>query len=221
MDDFPEEPYSRSASPQLPDPSDLLTTLRQTGPDRLDVAASILDLGVDINGVHEFRKRFLKAGGSREPRTKVTALYDAAQRGDYEAVEFLLSRNADVRAKNYTGMGMLSSPFPKTSIETLQALDGMRTSKNLSIVQLAEELYGVETEEEFVRRRDAFDTLMEPRFLRPSEFQPKSEMRRVQSVLPKSPTEKSPPNNGDLDSVDKSSDKRYNLRARNSNLSYA
>lgn len=36
----------------------------------------------------------------------------------------------------------------------------MRTSKEMSIVELAEERFGVETDEEYIRRRDAFDGLM-------------------------------------------------------------
>jgi hypothetical protein len=52
---------------------------------------------------------------------------------------------------------MHTGPFK--ALETLCGLDAMRTSKNLRIVQLAEELYGEESEEDFVRRRDAFDSV--------------------------------------------------------------
>lgn len=156
------------------------------------------------------------------PRTKVTALYDAAQRGDYEAVQFLLSRGADVRAKNRTGMSMYGGLFPIDNIETLCALDGMRTSKNMRIVQLAEEMYGVETKEEFIRRRDAFDELMKPGYARPTgEFQVKSKMRRVKSVLPKSRAKKSQTRMGHSNGAEKNREKRYDLRSRNSNLFYA
>lgn len=122
MDSSPQEHSVPTLS--TPCPKDLLTTLRQMEPNRLQVAASLLDRGVDINGVHEFPNRFPYSEGSREPRTKVTALYDVAQRGDYEAVQFLLSRGADVRAKNLTGMAMYSSLIPTDDTETLRALDG-------------------------------------------------------------------------------------------------
>ncbi|KAF2250049.1 hypothetical protein BU26DRAFT_550309 [Trematosphaeria pertusa] len=117
MDSPPQEPSV--PPPSTPSLEDLLTTLRQTGPYRLQVAASLLDRDVDINGVHEFPKHYPYGGGPKVPRTKVTALYDAAQRGDYEAVQFLLSRGADVRAKNRTGMAMYGGLFPIDNIETL------------------------------------------------------------------------------------------------------
>jgi hypothetical protein len=184
-----------SDAPQsTPTPKDLFTALRRKEPDRLQIAALFLDRGVDINGILEKYPEHSgprKGGGSRQPRTKVTALYDAAQRGDYEAVEFLISRGADVIARNVTGMGMLwGMMFPAETVKTLRALDGMRISGNLRIVQLAEEMYGVETEEEFVKRRDAFDELMYPRYARLGEFH-KTRQKRVTSVLPKKSEKKS------------------------------
>jgi hypothetical protein len=223
MDTLPQEP---SIPPQsTPTPKDFVTALRQTGPDRFRVAASLLDRGADLNGIHEKFAAGSRRGGNAAvlPRTKVTALYDAAQRGDFEAVQFLLSRGADARARNRTGMGIISGlMFPSKSIETLCALDCMRLSRNLRIVQLAEEMYGLETEEEFVKRRDAFDELMHPRYARSSEFV-KSTKRRVKSVLPKSSAKKSQEKQGQPDVAEESADtgeKRYDLRSRNLNLSY-
>jgi hypothetical protein len=206
--------------------NDVFTTLRQTGPDgpdRLQAAASLLDRGVDISGLQEKKKHIPCGSAAMEARTKVTPLYDAAQRGDYEAVQFLISRGADVTVRNVTGMGLHMRPFPTKQIETLRALDGMRTSGNLRIVQLAEEMYGVETQEEFVRRRDAFDALMHPRYAREREFE-KENKRRVKSVMPKTSAKKSQENKGQSGDPGESAnagEKRYDLRSRNSNLSYA
>jgi hypothetical protein len=217
-----QEPPAPSQS--TPAPKDLLIALRQQEPGHLLVATSLLDRGIDINGFHEFPKNVRTGSGAVDPRTRVTALYDAAQRGDYEAVQFLTSRGADVRTRNHTGMAFHFGLFPEKNIETLCALDGMRTSKNLRIVQLAEGMYGVETEEEFVRRRDAFDELMGPRRLRPLELQ-KSTKRRVKSVLPKSSAKSSAKKSqvGHVSSAgtEESEGRRYDLRSRNSNLSYA
>jgi hypothetical protein len=214
-----------SDAPQsTPTPKDLFTALRRETPDRLQVAALFFDRGVDINGIlekHRESRGPRLAGGSSEPRTKVTALYDAAQRGDYKAVEFLISRGADVMARNITGMGMLSGmQFPDKTIETLRALDGMRMSRNLRIVQLAEEMYEVETEEEFIKRRDAFDELMRPRYARSAEFD-KSRQRRVKSVLPKKSAKESQKKKDQPDAAIGSDETRYGLRARKSALSYA
>jgi hypothetical protein len=221
MDQSPQESWGSLTSTL----KDFFTTLRQTGLDGLDrlkAAASLLDHGVDINGLQEKYKHIPYGSGAIEARTKVTALYDAAQRGDYEAVQFLISRGADVTVRNVTGMGLHMGPFPARQIETLRALDGMRTSGNLRIVQLAEEMYGVETQEEFVRRRDAFDELMHPRYAREREFEKESK-RRVKSVLPKSSAKKSPEKksqSGDSGESTDAGEKRYDLRSRNSNLSY-
>lgn len=160
-------------------------------------------------------------------RTCVTALYDAAQRGDYEAVQFLLSRGADAKAKNRTRMAMYFELFPTNSFETYCALNGMRTSNNNMIVQLAEEIFGVETQEEFVERRDAFDALRGPVVLRwPMVKMEKERMRRVESVLPKSCTKKSRAKNGHSGYSGRANgsenlEKRYTLRSRNPNLFYA
>ncbi|KAF2681391.1 hypothetical protein K458DRAFT_391780 [Lentithecium fluviatile CBS 122367] len=146
-----------------PTPADLFVALfaalRQSVSARFQTAASLLAQGANINGLADFRarSRWLK-GGQNVPYDSVTALYDAAQRGDYEAVQFLLDRGADVRAKIRT----LTSPCPvfgqsDYAIDTLYGLDGMRTSKERRIVELAEERFGVETEEDYTRRRDAFD----------------------------------------------------------------
>jgi len=211
--DYPPVP-----PPLPPSPKTFLTTLRGEGPERLQEAASLLDQGADINGLHEFRKFYPKGGGSINPLTKVTALYDAAERGDYEAVQFLLSRGAEVRAKNITGMGMYGMwGFPKRTVETLCGLDAMRTSKNMKIVQLAEELYGVETEEDWIRRRDAFDELMPPKMARSTHI--KKDLRRVKSVLPKSRAKKNQPKKSHPDGTEKR-ETRYNLRSRNSRVFY-
>jgi hypothetical protein len=222
MDQSPQKSWGSPTSTL----NDFFTTLRQTGPDRpdrLQAAASLLDRGVNINGLQEKKQHIPYGSAAIEPRTNVTALYDAAQRGDYDAVQFLISRGADVTVRNVTGMGLHLGPFPKSQIETLCALDGMRTSGNLRIVQLAEEMYGVETEEEFVRRRDAFDELMRPRYARAREFE-KKDKRRVKSVLPKSGAKKSQEQKGQPSDPGESAHaggKRYDLRSRNSNLSYA
>jgi hypothetical protein len=213
-----------SDAPQsMPTPKDLFTALRRKEPDRLQIAALFLDRGVDINGILEKYPEHSgprKGGGSRRPRTKVTALYDAAQRGDYEAVEFLISRGADVMARNITGMGMLwGILFPAETVKTLRALDGMRISGNSRIVQLAEEMYGVETEEEFVKRRNIFDELMYPRYARPAEFD-KSRQKRVTSVLSKKSKKKSQKKKDQPDVAEENSEKRYDLRARKPVLSY-
>ncbi|KAF1834944.1 hypothetical protein BDW02DRAFT_318024 [Decorospora gaudefroyi] len=207
--------------PSTPTPKELFAALRRKGPDRLQVAGSLLDRGVDINSLQELPK-YTRAAGPVEPRTLATALYDAAKRGDMEAVEFLISRGANVRARNRTGMGLSVAPFPrKNSVETWCALDGMRMSRNLRIVQLAEELHGVETEEEFVGRRDAFDALMGPHRARPYELE-KTRMRRVKSVLPKSSAKMkglAKEEKGEV--AEESGGKRYNLRARKPALTYA
>lgn len=91
---------------------------------------------------------------------KVTELYDAAKRADYDAVQCLLDKGADVRARNLTGVGLAVGIFPyHNAIDTLCGLDAMRTSKDQRIVFLAEEKFGPETDEDFIERRDAFDTL--------------------------------------------------------------
>lgn len=95
---------------------DFRTALRDPGPDRFQVATSLLDRGADIKAIYEFPLRYPKGGGPVVPREQITALYDVAKRDDYEAVQFLLSKGADVRTKNLTGMGMHFTPmgFPKT-----------------------------------------------------------------------------------------------------------
>lgn len=208
-------PQQPSVPLPTPSPKDFLTTLRQTGPDRLQVAASLLERGVNINCIHEFPKHRPYGGGVIVSRTRVTALYDAAQRGDYEAVQFLLSRGADITAKNLTGMGMCFGDFPKNNAETLCAINGMRTSKNIRIVELAEEMFGVETEEEFVRRRDAFNALRGLSYFRmPGVKEEMSKIRRVESVLPKTRSKKSQARKGH--STEESRKKRHSLRSRNS-----
>ncbi|KAF2470385.1 uncharacterized protein BDR25DRAFT_314595 [Lindgomyces ingoldianus] len=166
-------------------PKEFLTALREPGPDRLQVAASLLDRGADINGLYEFHVRGGK-GGPIVPREQVTALFDAAKRGDYEAVQFLLGRGADIRARNLTVMGMHIELLPfRRAIETLCGLDGMRTSKERRIVELAEERFGVETDEDYVRRRDAFDGLRGYYMRNTKTGVLKPNIKRVKSVLKK------------------------------------
>jgi hypothetical protein len=80
--------------------------------------------------------------------------------------------------------------FLAKTIKTLRALDSIKISRNLRIVQLAEEMYRVKTKEEFIKRRDAFKELMYLRYARPAEFN-KSRQKRVTSVLPKKSEKKS------------------------------
>ncbi|KAF2794072.1 hypothetical protein K505DRAFT_384586 [Melanomma pulvis-pyrius CBS 109.77] len=139
---------------------EFLTALRESAVDRFKIAAALLDQGVDINGLREisFHRGPL---GPKVSREQVTALYDAAKRADYDAVQFLLDKGADVRARNRTGMSIAIGPFPhNNAIDTLCGLDAMRTSEDQKIVLLAEEKFGPETDEDFVRRRDAFDSLV-------------------------------------------------------------
>jgi hypothetical protein len=127
-------------------------------------------------------------------------------------------------AKNRTGAGMHFELFPIDKVETLCALNGMRTSKNLRIVQLAEEMYGLETEEEFVARRDAFDAMrtlkLHYRFSN-AEQRARAKMRRVKSVLPKSRAKKSQTKKGHSNGAEENTEKRYDLRSKNPNICYA
>lgn len=164
--------------------SDLHETLSKSDLARFTRASELLDGGLDVNGLAQFPWVYA-IGGNMSPQHKVTALYDAARRGDYEAVEFLLSRGADPKVKNITGTGPRTAMFPPNAIETLCGLDSMRTSKNRRVVELAEELYGVESEEDFIRRRDAFDSLFPWYYIRNTKeggfYKPK--LKRVRSVL--------------------------------------
>lgn len=138
---------------------EFLTALRQSDTGRFEAAAALLDQGADINGLHEvsYHRGPLGPMVSRE---QVTALYDAANRADYDAVQFLLDKDADIRARNRTGMSIAIGIFPfHNAIDTLCGLDAMRTSKDQKIGLLAEEKFGPETDEDFIKRRDAFDTL--------------------------------------------------------------
>jgi hypothetical protein len=109
--------------------------------------------------------------------------------------------------------------FLAETVKTLRALDAIRISKNLRIVQLAEEMYGVETKEEFVKRRDVLDELMYPRYARPAKFD-KLMQKRVTSVLPKKSEKKSQEKKDQPNVAEESGEKRYNLRARKPALSY-
>jgi hypothetical protein len=60
--------------------------------------------------------------------------------------------------------------FLDKTFKTLRALDSIRMSRNLRIVQLAEEMYRVETKEEFVKRQDVLDKLIYPRYAQPAKF---------------------------------------------------
>lgn len=141
-----------------PTASELHITLLTPGPGRLEVAKSLLARGADINGLHEyFPPGPMKGGGSLKQRDRVTPLYSAAKRGDFETVQFLIEQGADPSAKNMTAVTILSAPFPEhMSRETLGALDGMRMSDDMRIVELAEHLYGVESDQETRKRENAF-----------------------------------------------------------------
>lgn len=215
-----DSPTSNLPVPPPPTSRDFLVALREPGPDRLQVAASFLDRGADINGLHGFRARNGK-GGSIVPQERVTALYDAAKRDDYEAVQFLLSRGADVRARNRTGMGMPILLFPDNMIETLCGLDAMRTSNERRIVELAEVRFGVETEEEYGRRRDAFDGLLGyyPRHVKKGLIKPN--VKRVKSVFKKSDAKRKRAKKDNEDgNAEMKRQKRYGLRSRNPDISY-
>ncbi|KAF2463911.1 uncharacterized protein BDR25DRAFT_307521 [Lindgomyces ingoldianus] len=138
---------------------EFITALRHSDTSRFEAAAVLLDQGADVNGLYE-ASRPRRPMGPKVSREQVTALYDAANRADYDAVQFLLDKGADVRARNRTGMSLAFGLFPfRNAIDTLCGLDAMRTSKDQKIVLLAEEKFGPETDEDFIRRRDAFDTL--------------------------------------------------------------
>ena len=156
---MPTQPVD--SQPQFwPRSSKFHTTLRQSDPGRFETASALLDRGADINGLNEVSSRRGPVG-AMVSREQVTALYDAADRADYDAVQFLLDKGADVRARNRTGMSIAIGPFPfHNAIDTLCGLDAMRTSKDQKIVLLAEERFGPETDEDFIKRRDAFDTLV-------------------------------------------------------------
>lgn len=213
---------------------DFLAALRSSEPDRFEQATSLLAQGADINGLHDGPGRWKGGNGPVLPRERITALYDAAERGDYEAVVFLLEKGADVMARNLTGATPWLVPFPRQAILTLRALDGMRTSREVRIVGLAEERFGVETVEEFVRRRDAFDTIpgYRVRKFKGGELV-KPKIERVGSVLnakkggqkTRDGMEKSPvkPKIGKVEKGmrgKKSGQRRYELRTRNPNISY-
>ncbi|KAF2793846.1 hypothetical protein K505DRAFT_325182 [Melanomma pulvis-pyrius CBS 109.77] len=214
---------NRTSIPVPPPPTskELSTALRGLGPDRLQTAASLLDRGADINGLHEFHARNGK-NGPIVRRERTTALYDAAKRDDFEAVQFLLSRGADVRARNRTGMAMHYDLFPDhNAIDTLRGLDAMRTSNRRRIVQLAEEKFGVETEEEYVRRRDAFDELSGyyPRHVKKGPVKPK--IKRVRSLYKKSGTKRKRAKQDNEDgNAETKKEKRYGLRSRDPELFY-
>jgi hypothetical protein len=118
----------------------------------------------------------------------------------------------------------------------------MRTSENVKIVQLAEEMYGVETEEQFARRLEALDELeiarrMETnaemvarlRTKRAKSVLPKSraqknqaKIKRVESILPKNRAKKSRAKEGHgAEENREKREKRYDLRSRNPNICYA
>ncbi|KAF2732794.1 hypothetical protein EJ04DRAFT_525026 [Polyplosphaeria fusca] len=142
-----------------PCPEEFHKALRTPGPGRLEVADSLLQRGADINGLYEIPIKYDKGGGPLRPREKFTPVYDAAKRGDIEALEWLIEKGADVHARIVTGMGIAISPFPTRNRETLSGLQGMRGSKKESIVQLAEKLYGKESEEEKKARLTMFDDI--------------------------------------------------------------
>jgi hypothetical protein len=189
-------------------------TLDHSDPDRFARASALLDRGFDINARAEYKGAggpMPKSGWVRK-REQCTALYNAAVRGDLESVEFLLSRGADPRVRNLTG-GHMMHTGPFKALETLCGLDAMRTSKNLRIVQLAEELYGEESEEDFVRRRDAFDSVVStygPRNWYKGYW--KAKVTRVPSVLKTRRGKKLP---------SRTKQDRYQLRPRDPKLSYA
>jgi hypothetical protein len=191
-----EQPTGSIPFPQSPKPKKIHRVLRGSDSDRFQIVQLRLNAGADINSLHEVEDKAPRsksgsrlAGGHRTSREQVTALYDAARRGDYEAVEFLISRGADARVRNETGMGLSGGLFLfgrggyGGSVQTLCGLDAMRTSRDRRIVVLAEEKFGLETQEEYVHRRDAFDTLtgFYPRHAKLGTYKP--DIDRVQSVL--------------------------------------
>jgi hypothetical protein len=100
----------------------------------------------------------------------------------------------------------------------------MRTSEDARIVQLAEEMYGVETEEQYDRRLDALEQLQSFRYSTVSarkraRARARAEIKRVESVFPKSRAKKSRAKEGH--SAEENREKRYNLRSRNPNFCYA
>jgi hypothetical protein len=172
-------------------PESLHETLNQSDPDRFARASALLDQGLDVNVRAEYSgppKPSPPGAGIRKVgflrrRQQCTALYDAATRGDLESVQFLLSHGADPRVTNLTGLSF-QHVGSFQAVETLCGLDAMRTSKDPRIVELAEELFGEESEEDFVRRRDAFDPLLlrsAPRHMKKG-YQ-KAKVSRVRSVL--------------------------------------
>jgi hypothetical protein len=123
-------------------------------------ATSLLNQGLDINARQPFRPRY-RISGPVIPHDSITPLYDAASRDNYPAVTFLISHGADplIRNLTFTGAGMVCLPPPDGARKTLCGLDAMRTSRDARIVEMAEEGWGVETEGEWMRRRDVFDGL--------------------------------------------------------------
>ena len=199
--------------------------LRQPDPAHFDIATTFLENGPDIDALYEVEDKAPRAkngmrlsGGHRTSRDQVTALYDAARRNDYEAVQFLIKRGADARLRNWTGMGLSGGLFPiQSAVYTLCGLDAMRLSKERKIISMAEELFGTETEEEYVHRCDAFDDLEGyfPRHPKLGLFKP--DLDQVQAVVsdkddPEAPKERVVMIHDDQPSKQKQS--RYNLRPR-------